>query len=209
TPKEVSMKKTQMVAAMIAITGMVALIIVAVIGGIRFSIGSVRRIFASLYPQVGIILSVACVLALFCTLVIASALRSAKRRQIENRTATERASLYKEVLESLSVRLSGSLEQPVLDEALLLKASTAVLKEYRLLLDMLADVSADVERVNQQVNRLVLAMRRDCGSSTYGWEKEDWSRWLRASASISPVQDNRSMRTPRFGVQDGGVAHRL
>jgi len=204
------MKKTQMAAAIIVITGMVALIIVAVIGGIRFGVGSIRRIFDSLDPQVGIILGVACMVALLCAWIIAAAIRSARRRDIESRTATQRAGLYKEVLESLSVRLSGSLEQPALKEALLLKASTAVLKEYNLLLTMLSDVSVDIEEVNQQVNRLVLAMRRDSGLSTYGLEKEDWSRWVWNPMETRDDQHNgSSMQAARLGVQGGGVAHRL
>ena len=87
------MKKTQMVAAIIVITGMVLLVIVAVIGGIRFSVGSIRRIFDSLDPQVGIVLGVACIVALLCAWIIAAGIKSAKQREIESRTATQRASL--------------------------------------------------------------------------------------------------------------------
>jgi hypothetical protein len=204
------MKKTQTVATIIVITGMVALIIVAVISGIRFSVGSIRRIFDSLNPQASIILSVACVVALLCAWMIAAAIRSAKQREIQSRIATERVNLYKEVLESLPGRFSGSPERsPELERAQFLKASAPVLKEYRLLLGMLSDVNAEVEQINHQVNRLLLAMRRDCGLSTYGLEKEDWSRWLRNPASIPHVRDNGTMRKPYLGVQDEGVAHRL
>ena len=204
------MKKTQTVATIIVITGIVALIIVAVIGGIRFSVGSIRRIFDSLDPQVGIILGVACVVALLCAWIIAAAIRSAKQREIQSRIGWERASLYQAVLEHLAARFTGSDDGlPTPEKALLLKASAPVLKEYRVLLSMLSDVNAGVEQINQQVNRLVLAMRRDSGLSTYGMENEDWSAWLRDPASIPHVQDNTAMRTPGLGVQGGGVADRL
>jgi hypothetical protein len=208
--EEVSMKKTQTVAAIILITGIVALIIIALIGGIRFSVGSIRLIFGALDPQIGVILGVACLVALLCAWIIAAAVRSAKQREIQSRIATERVSLYKEVLESLQVRMSGAPDRPPdLGKALLLKASTPVLKEYRLLLSMLSDVNAEVGQINQQLNRLVLAMRRDSGLSTYGLENEDCSRWLRDPASIPRVPDNGTMRKPHLGVQSGGVAHRL
>jgi hypothetical protein len=199
-----------MVAAIIVMMGIVALIIVAVIGGIRFSVGSIRRLFDSLDPQVGIILGVACVVALLCAWIIASAIRSAERREIESRSATQRASLYEAVLESLASRLSGSLEQPALNEALLLKASTSVLKEYRLLSSLLSDVNADNEQRKRQVNRLLLIMRRDCGLSTYGLENEDWSSWLRNTMETRDDRNNgMSVQTARLGVRGSGVAHRL
>jgi hypothetical protein len=187
---------------------MVALIIVAVIGGIRFGMGSIRRIFDSLDQQVGIILGVACIVAFLCACIIAAAIRSAKQREIQSRTATERASLYEAVLESLVGRLSGSLEQPALKEALLLKASTSVLKEYRLLLSMLSDVNSDYEQRKRQVNRLLLVMRRDCGLSSYGLDNEDWCCWLQNTMQTRDDQNNGTMQKPRFGVQDG-IAHRL
>jgi hypothetical protein len=87
------MKKTQAVAAMIVIMGIIALIIVAVIGGLRFGTGSIRRLFDSLDPQAGIILGVACVVALLCAWIIAAAIRSAKRREIQSRLGWERANL--------------------------------------------------------------------------------------------------------------------
>jgi hypothetical protein len=204
------MKKTQMVATIIVITGIVALIIVAVIGGIRFGVGSIRRIFDSLDPQTGIILGVASLVGLLCAWILAAAIRSAKQREIENRTATQRASLYEAVLESLAARLSGSLDQPALKEALLLKASTPVLKEYRLLLSMLSDVNADHEQRKRQVNRLLLVMRRDCGLSTYGLENEDWFAWMRNRMETRDDQHNgSSMQAARLGVHGSGVAHRL
>jgi hypothetical protein len=98
---------------------------------------------------------------------------------------------------------------PTAEKALLLKASAPLLKEYRVLLSMLLSVNAEVEQINYQVNRLVLAMRRDSGLSTYGLENEDWSRWLRDPASIPRLQDNGAMQRPRLGVQHSGVAHRL
>jgi hypothetical protein len=64
------MKKTQTVATKIVITGIVALVIVAVIGGIRFSVGSIRRIFDLLDPHVEIILGVACTVALCAWIIV-------------------------------------------------------------------------------------------------------------------------------------------
>jgi hypothetical protein len=204
------MKKTQTVATIIVITGIVALIIVAVIGGIRFSVGSIRRIFDSLDPQTGIILGVACLVALLCAWIIAAAIRSAKQRGIQSRIGSERASLYEAVMEHLAARFAGSSNGlPTPEKALLFKASAPVLKEYRVLLSMLSDVNAEVGQISKQVNRLVLAMRRDAGLSTYGLANEDWSRWLRDPTSIPRVQDNGTMQKPRLGVEGGGVAHRL
>ena len=204
------MKKTQTVATIIVITGIVALVIVAVIGGIRFGVGSIRRIFDSLDPQAGIILGVACLVALLCAWIIAAAIRSAKQREIQSRIGWERASLYEAAMEHLAARFARSSNGlPTPEKALLFKASAPVLKEYRVLQSMLSDVNVDVEQINQQVNRLLLAMRRDSGLSTYGLENEDWYRWLRDPASIPRAQDNGTMQKPRLGVQDGGVVHRL
>ena len=93
---------------------------------------------------------------------------------------------------------------------MLLKSSTSVLKEYRLLSSMLSDVNADNEQRKRQVNRLLLVMRRDCGLSTYGLENENWSAWLRNAMETRADQHNGiSMQTARLGVQGSGVAHRL
>jgi hypothetical protein len=54
----------------IVITDIVALIIVAVISGIRFSGGAVRRILGLLDPHVDIILGVACTVALCAWIIV-------------------------------------------------------------------------------------------------------------------------------------------
>lgn len=182
------MKNTHALLAVILITGLVALIVVALVSGIGFSVGRMRQILDGLDPQAGILLGVASLVALLCAWLIAAAIRSAKYSEINCLRATERASLYEAVLESLAPSFGQPPDSlPAPEKAMLLKASAPVLKEYLCLLSMLSQVNAEDEQVRPQVNRLLLAMRRDLGESTFGLDQADWSGWLTnpGSASIS------------------------
>jgi hypothetical protein len=62
-----------------------------------------------------------------------------------------------------------------MEKALFLRGSVAVNNEYRALAQLLSDPGADEKVLRRQVTRFLLALRRDCGQSTYGLETEDWS----------------------------------
>ena len=202
------MKRTHTVVAVLVITCIVALIVVALATGIEFSLGRIRSVFDALDPQSAIILGVASLVALLCAWLIAAAIRSAKQSEIESRAATERANLYEAVLESLAARLSRASEEwPVHHEATILKASVPVLKKYRLLLGLLSDADSGEEQIRQQTNRLLLAMRRDCGLSTYGLESEDWFGWLKQPTTVKALKgtDNgTSVQRPGFRLHPVG-----
>ena len=196
-----STNKKQALVAVIMIASL-ALIVVVLISGIGFSLGRIRSIFDALDLQTGIILGVTSVVALLCGWLIAATIRSTKQREIEGRAAAERANLYEAVLESLAARLSRSSDGwPVRQEAMLLKASVPVLKEYRLLLGILSDADSGEEQVREQANRLLLVMRRDCGLSTYGLESENWFVCLKQPMTVKTVQgtnNGTSAQRPDF-----------
>jgi hypothetical protein len=51
----------------------------------------------------------------------------------------------------------------------------AVNSEYRALLRLWCNAEADEKALRSQVTRFLLALRRDCGQSTFGLEGETWS----------------------------------
>jgi hypothetical protein len=48
---------------------------------------------------------------------------------------------------------------------------------------MLSGGSSSEDEVRMQINRLMLAMRRDIGESTFGLEGQDWTGWLHLPVS--------------------------
>lgn len=62
-----------------------------------------------------------------------------------------------------------------MEKALFLRSSVPVNSEYRALLRLWCNAEADEKALRSQVTRFLLALRRDCGQSTYGLKNEDWS----------------------------------
>ena len=91
------------------------------------------------------------------------------------------------LMESLGVLVSeestggrnGTGDLFAVEKALFLRGSVAVNNEYRALLRLLSDPGADEKVLRSQITRFLLALRRDCGQSTYGLESEDWSDLVR------------------------------
>ena len=119
--------------------------------------------------------------------------RSAKQREIDSRLHSERAALYHALMESLGVLVSeestggrnGTGDLFAVEKALFLRGSVAVNNEYRALLRLLSDPGADEKVLRSQITKFLLALRRDCGQSTYGLESEDWSDLVRFPVASS------------------------
>jgi hypothetical protein len=137
-------------------------------------------------PQTAIVLGVGTILALLCSALVGRAIHSAKQREIDSRLQSERAALYQELMELLTVRVSegpidgrnGMDDLFAVEKALFLRGSVAVNKECRALLKLLSGPGADEKVLRSQITKLLLALRRDCGQSAYGLESEDWSHLL-------------------------------
>ena len=153
-------------------------------------------------PQTGIVLGVSAIVALLCSALIGRAIRSAKQREIDSHLHSERAALCQALMESLGVLVSegsnggrnGTGDLFAVEKALFLRGSVAVNNEYRALLRLLSDPGADEKVLRSQITRFLLALRRDCGQSTYGLESEDWSDLVRFPSR--QVASERNGRLP-------------
>ncbi len=192
-----------------------AIVLAAVLWFADRSIGSaaawLRTVPEALDPQTAVILGVSSVVALLCAWRIAGAIGAAKRRETKRQPASDYVNVYQAALEALANRLKKQIKPLSASErTLFLKASAPVLEEYRLLLDLLSDSEATGEAINLQTNRLLLAMRRDCGYSTYNLEDQDWADILGIMPGVVSQQASSTPpRTSRPVVPNAGPSHRL
>lgn len=214
------MKKTRIAMAVIVITAIIAFILIALVSGIGFILERLRWVLGALDPQVGIVLGVSSIVALLCAWLIAGAIRSAIRRNLDGRKHSQLAAGYQVLIKSLAEQLAvrpkarstgmtGFVGLLTPEHTMFLHGDVAVNKEYRALMHLWCDPEADEEVVRSQITRLLLAMRRDCGSPTHGLEGEDWTFLLRTPPAIqeppakgSPVRANH-VRV-RLGAADFG-----
>jgi hypothetical protein len=201
------MKRGEWFAGAVLITGLLAATVLAV----KLGLGKIQHIFDGLEPQAGIILGVSAAVLLLCSALIAAAIRAAGRRDARIWRYNERARIHQALLDTLAMR-RDDITGPALPliRTLFLIGSAPVLKEYRTLAQMLSAGNDGEERLRKQLNRLILAMRRDAGESTFGLENEDWLDWLQNPAPYKAsrrTNDAPATEAPDF---DFAVpAHRL
>ena len=131
---------------------------------------------------------------------------------------SERAALYQALMESLGVLVSegctggrnGTVDLFAVEKALFLRGSVAVNNEYRELSRLLSDPRADGKVLQSQITEFLLAMRRDCGQSTYGLENKDWSDLVRfLPRRVAPERDAVSPPGHFTGADAVPPTHRL
>jgi hypothetical protein len=172
----------------VAGVGLVAAVVAAAVIAVKIGFGKIRILFDGIDSQTGIILGVMAVVLLLCSLAVATAIRSAGRRTGESTRQNERARTYQALLASIANgdERGGDTAAP-LAATLFLLGSAQVVQGYRTLAQMVSAGNASEAEVRKQINRLMLAMRRDIGESTFGLEQEDWLDWLQ-----NPVSDKTS-----------------
>ncbi|MFM8358977.1 MAG: hypothetical protein ACKOET_10515 [Verrucomicrobiota bacterium] len=139
---------------------------VAVAGGLKFTVEKVRQWTASLEPQTAIILGTASLVALVGAWLVSSAIRSSTRDATTFRSRQARGETYVQLLECTLRRMQGEAvdaQLPPLEAALFVRGAAAVAREYQCLNEMLASAASDSPEVEQQLQALVAAMRRDHG----------------------------------------------
>lgn len=168
---------------------LITAVIAAMVGAVVFGLSKIQHIFDGLDPQAGMILGVSAAVLFLCSALIAAAIRAAGRRDARIWRHNERARIYQALLDTLVIRVDDVTGAALpLARTLFLIGSAPVLKEYRTLVQMLSAGNDGDERLRKQVNRLMLAMRRDAGESTFGLENEDWSGWLQNPAPYKASQ---------------------
>jgi hypothetical protein len=212
------MKKNEVVIGLAFLTVFLVALIAAGVAVARFGFSRINQAFDSLDPQTGIVLGVSAIVALLCSALIGRAIASAKRREIDSHAHSERAALYQALTESLVVPISeastcgrnGNGDLFSLEKALFLRGSVAVNNEYRALLRSLSDAGADERALRSRITRFLLALRRDCGQSTYGLENEDWSDLVRLPSRQVVSKANPDSQSPHFIAADAAPpTHRL
>jgi len=183
------MKKTNIGVAIIVFILMVGLV-AALIGGLGFSLSQARRLFGGLEPLTAIVLGAACLTALLAAWLVASAIRGSREREVAASAAAERGRIYAGLLEALAPNSRPTPPTwPAIREALFLRGSNGVLHEYQATLQLLSATATPEEQARQQLTRLMLAMRRDVGGSTFGLENQDWSDWLAHRPATASAND--------------------
>jgi hypothetical protein len=105
---------------------------------------------------------------------------------------------------------NGTGDLFAVEKALYLRGSVAVNNEYRALLRLWSDPGADEKVLKSEIARFLLALRRDCGQSTYGLESEDWSDLVRFPSRQVAPERNADSPPPHFtGVDAAPPTHRL
>jgi hypothetical protein len=200
--------KKKMIADFVLLAALLATLVAAVACA-RFGLGRIYKEFNSLDHQVGIVLGVNAIVVLLCSAIFGRAIRSVKQSEMQSQRQRQKTEIYKVSMESLESHLIGQTQELAgLEKTLFLIGSATVLKEYRSLFTMLSKASPDESQCRTQINRVLLAMRRDCGLSTYGLENEDWSDLLRTATSIPRVHANvLPVQKRRLGIsfEHGGV----
>jgi hypothetical protein len=198
------MKKTQFLAVLILLIGL-AVGLIACIGSI---LGRLRHGYEALDPQTGITLGLASGVTLLSAWLIAAAIRSAGRRAAEAKRQAALAATAHEILEALAGSVASGPSTPgaTMDlaaaaRALFLHGSVTALRHFRELRGLLAQRDPDGTALALQLNRLLLALRRDCGQSVNGLEGEDWSALI-GTAIIGPGYSTPAQSNPtdRFEV---------
>jgi hypothetical protein len=150
--------------------------------------------------------------------LIGRAIGSAKQREIDSHVYSERAAIYQALTESLGVLVSegsnggrnGTGDLFAVEKTLFLRGSVAVNNEYRALLRLLFDPGADAKILRSQITRFLIALRRDCGQSTYALESEDWSDLVRFPSRQVASERNGDCPPPHFpGARAAPPTHRL
>ncbi len=212
------MKRNEMVIGLAILTVFLAALIAAGVAVARFGLSGVNQAFESLDPKTGVVLGASAIVALLCSALIGRTIRSAKQREVDRHVHSERAVLYHALMESLLVSEGASFERNDagdlvgVEKALFLRGSVAVNKEYRALSRLFSDPGADEKVLRSQITRFLLALRRDCGQSTYGLENQDWSDLVRfplPSGHVSPDRTTASHPTSYPGVDAAPPTHRL
>ena len=107
------------------------------------------------------------------------------QREIDSHLHSERAALYQALMESIVALVregssggrNGTGELSAVEKTLFLQGSVIVNNQYRALLRLLADPGAHEKVLANQITRFLLALRRDCGQSTYGWKARIGRIW--------------------------------
>jgi hypothetical protein len=212
------MKKNEMIISLALLPVFLAALIASGIAVAQFGLNRVNQAFDGLDSQTGVVLGVSAIVALVCSALIGRAIRSAKQREIDSRLHSERAALYQALIESLALLVSenstssrdGTSDLFAVEKALFLRGSVAVNNEYRALLQLLSDPRADEKLLRSQITGFLLALRRDCGQSTYGLESEDWSDLVRFPSRQVAPERNGDCPPPHFAsARAAPPTHRL
>ncbi len=160
------MKRSLLILSTLVFLLFLALGLVAVAGGLKFTVEKVRQWTASLDPQTAIILGTATLVALFGAWLVSSAIRSTTQEATAFRARQARSETYVELLECTLRRTQGEdveTQLTPLEAALFVRGTAAVVREYQRLNETLAAAAPDSREVEQQLQAWVAAMRRDTG----------------------------------------------
>jgi hypothetical protein len=212
------MKKNEMVIGLALLAVFLAALIAAGVAVAQFGFSRINQAFDSLEPQTGIVLGVSALVALLCSALIGRAIGSAKQREIDSHLRSERVALYHALMESLVVPVSekstggrdGTGDLIAVERALFLRGSVLVNSKYRALSRLMSDLGSDEKLIRSEITKFLIALRRDCGQSTYGLESEDWSDLVCFPSRQVAPERNADSPPPHFpGAHAAPPTHRL
>lgn len=160
------MKRSLLIFSAVMFIVFLALGLVVLAGGLRFLVEQVRLGSASMDPQTAIIVGTATLTALFSAWLVSSAIRSASRNTTTSESCQARIESYIRLLECTLRRTQGEdveTQLAPLEAALFVRGAASVVREYQRLNEFLASSPGDSRAVDQHLQSLVAAMRRDTG----------------------------------------------
>lgn len=160
------MKRSLLILSTVLFIVFLALGLVVLAGGLRFVVEKVRLWSASMDPQTAIIVGTATLTALFSAWLVSSAIRSASRNTTTSESHQARTETYIRLLDCTLRRTQGEdveTQLAPLEAALFVRGAASVVREYQRLNESLASSPGDSPDVEQHLQSLVAAMRRDTG----------------------------------------------
>lgn len=202
------MQKSHPLLPSLLVTGLGVALAAFLVRYVGRGIGELRGAIAALELETVLVLAVVSLAALGSAWIIAAGGRGSARAQAGHRRRERRTELYQELLRLLATtprlpagRGNGDLgvaeARTLLEADLALLGHPSVVREYRALTKLLEVGSGQLDQVRAQLNRLLRAMRRDCGLLTYGLPSEDWSDLLwPVSADPVPLRPTPTPPSP-------------
>jgi len=160
------MKRSLLILSAVMFIVFLALGLVVLAGGLRFLVEKVRLGSDSMDPQTAIIVGTATLTALFSAWLVASAIRSTSRNTTTSESCEARIETYIRLLDCTLRRTQGEdveTQLAPLEAALFVRGAASVVQEYQRLNESLASSPGNSRVVEQHLQFLVAAMRRDTG----------------------------------------------
>jgi hypothetical protein len=180
----------------------VFIIVIAIIGGIGYAVvlglGYVATQMEWLDKEQISILSIGSLVALLCTLILASAIRNNKTKG-DRHILPEKAIVYNDFVNYyITIRSSIQKEGMInyrFRSDMVLWAGSSVLKKYMIFNQYLDELSPDNPKILEQAEKVIIEMRNELGQYTYGLKTGDLDNLIFTGRTYQ-VNNHKNQKAP-------------